>query len=83
MPIYEFKCLKCGEFIEHLIMNNEDECELKCKKCDSTNLERVMSTTSFSMGNGAGAGKNTGSSVETKTCASGSCHTYTIPGHSK
>ena len=33
MPIFEFKCLKCEEFIEMLVMNQDDEVELKCPKC--------------------------------------------------
>ena len=30
MPIYEFKCMKCEEFIEILIMNKGDEVEMRC-----------------------------------------------------
>lgn len=81
MPIYEFKCLKCGEFIELLIMSNDDTDEMKCPKCDAQEFERVMSSTSFSMGSDAGAGQLVDS--QTRTCSGGSCTTYDIPGHSR
>jgi putative FmdB family regulatory protein len=84
MPIYEFKCLKCEEYIDILIMNTNDTMELKCKKCGSENLERILSSTNYSMNGAAGTGgKTSGVNTETKTCSSGSCTTYTIPGISK
>jgi putative FmdB family regulatory protein len=78
MPIYEFKCLNCNEFVEFLFVRQDDEFELKCPKCDSSDLERVLSSANYSMGNSsAGAGK---SSSQTRACGSGSCTTYDIPG---
>lgn len=76
MPIYEFKCLQCEKFIELLIMNSDEEIELKCPDCSSQELERVLSTTSYSMGSGKGQKV----SAETKTCSAGSCTTWDIPG---
>lgn len=81
MPIYEFKCLKCEEFIELLLMNKDEEIELKCPKCASKDLERVLSSTNFSMGMGSGTGQ--GAKSQTRTCGSGSCTTYEIPGHTR
>ena len=78
MPIYEFKCLKCEEFIELLLMNKDDEIELQCPSCKSEDLERVLSATSYSMGNGSQAKQ--GVTSQTKTCSAGSCTTYDIPG---
>ncbi len=78
MPIYEFKCLKCNEFVEFLFVQQDDEAELKCPKCDSFELERVLSSTNYNMGNASGgAGKP---SSQTRTCGGGSCTTYDIPG---
>ncbi|NNF99092.1 MAG: zinc ribbon domain-containing protein [Desulfobacteraceae bacterium] len=79
MPIFEFKCLSCEEFIELLIMNKNEEIELKCPKCESHELERVLSTTNYNM-NGANTGGSPGSSTQTRTCSGGSCTTYNIPG---
>ena len=81
MPIYEFKCLKCEQYMELLVMNSKEEVELKCPECSSRELERIMSTTSYSMGNGSGQGQ--GVSTQTKTCSSGSCTTWDLPGHTR
>jgi len=81
MPIYEFKCLKCDEFFELILMNKDEEAELKCPKCGSDEFERVISTTNFSMGGGQ-ASKASASS-QTRSCPSGSCTTYNIPGHTR
>ena len=79
MPIYEFKCLKCEQFIELLLMNPDEEIELKCPECSSRELERVLSTTNYSMG--SGSGKDQGVSSQTKACSGGSCTTWNLPGH--
>jgi len=78
MPIYEFKCLKCNEFFELLVMHKEDEVALSCPKCKSEDFERVLSSTSIAMG--AGGGQKSGMTSQTRNCSSGSCTTYTIPG---
>ena len=78
MPIYEFKCMDCEEFIEQLIMNKDEAIELKCPGCGSQELERVLSTASYSMSDGSVAKQRVTS--QTKTCSSGSCTTYEIPG---
>ncbi len=80
MPIYEFKCLKCQEFFELLVINN-DEAELKCPKCNSKEFERVLSVTNFAAGNSTGG--NQGPAATTRTCSGGSCTTYDIPGHTR
>ena len=78
MPIYEFKCLKCDNFIELLLMNTEEKLELKCPKCGGEELERILSAGSYSMGNASGSKSNVKS--QSRTCSSGSCTTYEIPG---
>ncbi len=83
MPIYEFRCLKCEDLFELLLLKTEDQAEMRCPKCQSEEFERVMSTTNYSM-NGArsgGAAKSQGSAeAQTRTCSGGSCTTYNIPG---
>jgi putative FmdB family regulatory protein len=81
MPIYEFKCLECEEFIELLVMNKDEEIELKCPKCKGEELERVLSSTCYSMADSSG--KSQGVKSQTRTCTSGSCTTYEIPGHTR
>lgn len=81
MPIYEFKCLKCEEFIELLVMNKDEKIELKCPKCECDELERVLSSTNYSMTDGPG--QSQGVKSQTRTCTSGSCTTYEVPGHTR
>jgi putative FmdB family regulatory protein len=80
MPIYEFKCLKCGELMEMLFKSSNDQVEMKCSACGSMSMERVISATNFSVSGGAANPKPTS---QTRTCGSGSCTTYEIPGHSR
>ncbi len=86
MPIFEFKCTKCGEFVEVLIMgSSNDEEEIRCPKCDSQSFERVLSVSSHNMKDGGGASCKSGASpnspyTQTRTCSSGSCTTYSVPG---
>jgi len=75
MPIYEFKCSKCEEVFELLLLK-EDEVGA-CKKCGSGEFERIMSSTNYAMGAGGGGAKV---SAKTRSCSSGSCTTYDIPG---
>ncbi len=82
MPIYEFKCLKCEEYFELLMMNQNEELDLKCPKCKSEEFERVVSTTNYAMGD-SGSGKNQSVSSNTRTCSAGSCTTYEVPGHTR
>ena len=80
MPIYEFKCLKCEEFFELLVMGEDKKLEMACPKCSSEDFERVLSNTSYSMPGGGASPENQGPSTQTRTCSTGSCHTYEVPG---
>ncbi|RKY26378.1 MAG: zinc ribbon domain-containing protein [Planctomycetota bacterium] len=51
MPIYEYKCAKCGAVSESLVREAGDEPE-KCPKCGSRKLEKIMSVSSVSVKNG-------------------------------
>lgn len=82
MPIFEFKCSDCEEFFEILVMNKDDEREIKCPKCKTFAVERVVSRTNFTMG-GSSSTKNQTVTTQERNCSSGSCSTYTIPGESQ
>lgn len=80
MPIYEFKCTKCEEFFEVIVMGSDDK-TIDCPKCRSTEFERVVSKTNFNMG---GTSKSSpGVQTQERTCSGGSCKTYTVPGETK
>jgi putative FmdB family regulatory protein len=82
MPIFEFKCIKCQEYMEILVMgSNDEDVEMKCAKCGSEEIERIMSSSNINMAPG-GAAKSQ-SATQTRTCSSGSCTTWNLPGHSR
>lgn len=81
MPIFEFKCLGCEEFIEILVMNKEETVEMTCPKCKGKELERVLSSTNYAMN--SSTSKSSGASTQERQCSGGSCTTYTLPGHTQ
>jgi len=81
MPIYEFRCLKCQEVFELLKVKEEDELAMKCPHCDSPDFERVLSTSSYAVG--VSGGKSERPTLASRQCASGTCTTVDLPGHSK
>jgi putative FmdB family regulatory protein len=81
MPIYEFRCLKCDECFELLIMKTDDQVEMRCPKCASEDFERVLSASCHSMG--GNSSESQGAQSQTRNCPSGSCTTYDIPGPPK
>jgi putative FmdB family regulatory protein len=75
MPIYEFKCLQCGHVFELLKLKKENEgLEMKCPKCSSSEVEKILSTMNIAR---SASGKSTSA---TKSCSSGSCTSFEIPG---
>jgi len=81
MPIFEFRCLECGDLFEKIFFSSDENVDLECPECKSGSFERVVSRTSYMMGVGAGGKKPT---VTTKSCAPGSqCMTLDIPGPTK
>jgi putative FmdB family regulatory protein len=82
MPIYEFQCVKCNEYIEILVMGTESEdVRMKCTKCGNEELERILSSTNFNMAPNGGSKPQVSS--QTRTCSKGSCTTWDLPGHSR
>lgn len=81
MPLYEFRCLSCNECFEILVLRQDEEIESCCPKCGSEEFERILSKTCYTVG--SGSERTPGASAQTKTCSSGSCTTWNIPGHSR
>ena len=43
MPVYEFKCAKCGELFEVMVSYAEREKEHACPKCGSLEVKQAIS----------------------------------------
>lgn len=43
MPLYEYRCTRCGEVFEKLRRWDQDDEELTCPRCQSDELERLLS----------------------------------------
>ena len=82
MPLFEFRCLKCDDVFEMLVISEKEEIEMKCPKCGAEDFERVMSTTSYAMG-ASSTGGSADRSIQSRQCSGGTCSTVTLPGHSK
>lgn len=66
MPIYIYLCKDCGEKFDLLVGVTSEKVELKCKKCNSSNIERRFS--SFSVGTSGGKTSSSGPSCPTGVC---------------
>ncbi len=81
MPIYEFRCTKCSELFEKLIIKTDEQVEIKCPECKSQEFERVMSATNFNMDPGSKKAGEKKSKSTVKSCSPGnSCTTLELPG---
>lgn len=44
MPLYEYRCRKCGKAFEMLRRLKDADSDLECPKCGSAEVERQFST---------------------------------------
>lgn len=69
MPIFEYKCDKCGEVFEKLV--SKSDAKVECEKCGSKKVDKQLSAFSASVKEGGG------NSCSVSDCASccpgGSC----------
>ena len=49
MPIYEYRCSSCGSVSEYLVGVGNGE-NVRCKACDSEDMVRILSPSSYAMG---------------------------------
>jgi len=50
MPIYEYRCRKCGEIFERFMKINEKGDSLACPRCGEKKPEKILSSFSPSAG---------------------------------
>ncbi|MCF8128859.1 MAG: zinc ribbon domain-containing protein [Deltaproteobacteria bacterium] len=67
MPIYEFKCKKCGKLYESLCFRSNGEDKGPCPDCGENESEKQLSV--FSSG-GSGSGLDLGGAPASGSCAS-------------
>jgi putative FmdB family regulatory protein len=81
MPIFEFRCVDCGDIFEKLFMSSDEKVDLCCPHCKSESIERVVSRSSYAM---KSSGEGARSNVTTKSCGQGNqCMTLDLPGPTK
>ena len=87
MPIYEYRCRKCGETTE-VIQKFSDRPKRKCPSC-AGRLEKLVSRTSFMLKGGGwyaegySAGKKSGNSGSSGSSGSGSSGSSSDSGTKK
>lgn len=81
MPIFEFRCNRCGNIFEKLFLHSDEKMVMACPECSSESLERVVSRSNYAMGVSPGG---TQPKITTKSCSpSNRCMTLDMPGHTK
>lgn len=60
MPIYEYRCQKCGKVYEQVRRMSDADRDLECPECRSKKVERLLSA--FSTGGGSTPGGGCGPS---------------------
>ncbi len=81
MPIYEFVCEDCEHEFETLLKNREEAQDVRCPKCQSPRVKRLMSVTGAIITDGGGGQAKP--SVETHKCEGGTCSHLNLPGYSR
>jgi putative FmdB family regulatory protein len=74
MPIFEYKCGKCGTTFEKLLRSS-DNSSVTCPKCGGNEVQRLMSTFACNCGGGSGSNSGFASSGGCGSCRGGSCST--------
>ena len=59
MPLYEYRCHKCGKRFEMLRRMQDADRELECPECRSDEVERLLSTFATGGCTPAGGGRFT------------------------
>ena len=78
MPIYEFRCLRCGHVFELLKLKKEsEEVKMKCPKCGHKKVERALSRV------GLVRSRSGGTTRTVRECGGSTCTTIEVPGPKK
>ncbi len=83
MPIHEFTCNSCHHTFEILIMNREEMDLIRCPKCQSPDVGRLMSAANVSVASGSSSSEPSGPKINSHSCSSGSCTSIELPGYKR
>ncbi|GEM_PF-76272 len=93
MPLYEYCCASCQHVFEVLIMSASEADAVRCSRCQSPNVSKLMSAANFggtSAASSTSSAQSSGScpscsshNVQSHTCGSGSCTSFELSGHKK
>ena len=67
MPIYEFQCNDCGQPFEELIFSSKAITGVVCPSCESTQVEKMISTFATKVSGGSSYSYNTSSAPACNT----------------
>ena len=73
MPIYEYKCSKCNNEFECLVIGSSEE--VACPECSGTEVERLLSACSFKSSGSYSAPSTGGGGSSCSGCSSTNCST--------
>lgn len=71
MPVYDYKCQKCGKVFEKFWRTLAAAGSVKCEKCGSASVEKLITCCAVSSG---GKSEGAGSSKSSHSCSSCSSH---------
>ncbi len=73
MPIFEYKCRKCGAEFEKLVKNSLEK--TACAKCTSMEVERKLSVFAASVAGASSCpAQKSCPAADSHKCSSGCCH---------
>ncbi len=70
MPIFEYRCKKCGKTSEFLVSSSSSVEDLACEHCGSKRLQKLISAPG---GIHTGGGFSSSASDYCPTCSTGTC----------
>ncbi|MBN2399024.1 MAG: zinc ribbon domain-containing protein [Candidatus Aminicenantes bacterium] len=71
MPVYDYKCRKCGAVFEKFLRSLSAADSVKCEKCGSVEVQKMITCCSIS-----GGGKSEGSDSSSSSSSCGSCSSH-------
>ncbi len=67
MPIFEYKCARCGKVTEALVRNPADE-PTKCPECGADKPEKIISASAISVKGGGASSRATRCGLDSPCC---------------